>query len=75
MPFPDSEKEKIIFDDFGPKAMVEYDTDVTLDIAFHEVDIVDGQPVLRVLNGLVNIVEDVLLTTEARARQTGLIPQ
>jgi hypothetical protein len=47
--------------------------DVTFNIAFNEVDIVKGQPVLTVLNTLSDKVQDILLALEAEAIRLGFI--
>lgn len=47
--------------------------DVTLDIAFDEVDIVQGQPVLTVLHALSDKVKNILIAIEAMAIKMGAI--
>jgi hypothetical protein len=45
----------------------------TFDIAFDEIEIVEGKPVIGVLNKLTSIVESILLAIEADSRRLGFV--
>lgn len=69
----DSEKHEIVLGIFGPNAKVEYDFKLTFAISFGKVEIVGGQPVLGVLEALINKVEDIIRATESEGRRIGIL--
>lgn len=70
-PMRNRSKDEIIC--FLTDAKFNNDIDITFDIAFDEVDIVKGQPVLTVLNTLSDKTQDILLALEAEAIRLGFI--
>ena len=80
MPDPpvwDSAKNEMVIVKFGPlvvpDAQWEYDFDFRPNIAIHEIPVVEGQPVLRVLYELCLKVESVLNGIEAESRRLKIV--
>jgi hypothetical protein len=74
MPRWDRTKNEIIFLVTGPETKLTYNNvKIALDVAFNEVEIVEGQPVIAVLNLLASKVENILIAIEAKARILGVV--
>jgi hypothetical protein len=76
MPDPhvwDRTKNEMVLITFGPKTEFKYDFDFRIFVAFNEVQIVDGQPVVRVLHRLGRKVQRILVGIEAESRRLGFV--
>jgi hypothetical protein len=69
----DSRKNEMILGKVRPGGQFKYDYDFTFFIAFSEIDIISGEPVIPVLRYMVQEVERIITGTEAEARRIGLI--
>lgn len=69
----DGTENKITLPDPQTNAKTRYHVNFEVVIAFNEVEVVRGQPVVAVLNDLAGIVERILLAIEAEARRLGYI--
>jgi hypothetical protein len=63
-----AEKNEIVYTTFSPEVQTDYDFEVTIDIAFGEIPVVFGHPVLGLLNAMAYEVENVLIRIEAECR-------
>jgi len=72
-PIWDSLKKEIVVSTWAIGSNVKYKADFALSVIFDEIEIVDGEPVLRVLDYFANIVEDILLGIQAESRRLGII--
>jgi hypothetical protein len=67
-------KQEVIFAITTPSTLIEYhNLQFSLYIAFYEVDIVGGYPVLGILSNLLSIVNSILGALEAETRRLGFI--
>jgi hypothetical protein len=57
----------------GPKAEYHYDLSFHVFVAFNDIEIVDGKPVLRVLYALGRKVQSIFMAIEAESRRLGII--
>lgn len=76
MPNPhvwDRTKNEMILIELGPGATFHYDFQFTFHIAFHDIDVIDGKPVIRVLNQFGCVVQSILAAIEAEARRLGIV--
>jgi hypothetical protein len=76
MPQPhvwDRTKNEMVLVELGPGATFHYDFQFTFHIAFHDIDIIDGQPVLGILHQFGSVVQRVLMAIEAESRRLGII--
>jgi hypothetical protein len=76
MPNPhrwDRSKNEMVLLTLGPEAEYDYDFDFHLFVAFNDIQVVDGQPVLGILNELGRKVESILVAIEAEARRLGFV--
>ena len=69
----DSLKQEIEIATCFAGSTVKYQAEFALFIAFGKIQIVGGQPVLRVLDYFVNIVEDILSRIEAEAKRLSIV--
>jgi hypothetical protein len=69
----DREKQEVELLSIGPDGYAHYDVQIAFFIAFGKVPVVEGQPVLAVLNALISKVESIILATEAECRRIGLL--
>ena len=69
----DSLKQEIELATWVAGSTVKYKAEFALFIAFDEIPVVGGEPVLRVLDYFANIVEDILLQIETEARRLGIV--
>lgn len=69
----DSEKQEMVFAKSGPGGDIEYDVEFAFYIAFGNVPIFEGRPVLDVLKYLANVVDSIITATEAECRRIGLL--
>ncbi len=76
IPFPrwNRSKHEIIFAITDSEKPTRYKLQFGMEVAFDEIDIVKGKPVVPVLYDLSSIVDSILVATEAEARRIGLIP-
>jgi len=77
MPQPhvwDRAKNEMVLIELGPGATFNYDFQFTFFIAFHDIEIVDGQPVVRTLHKIGEIVLRILNAIEAEARRLKIVP-
>lgn len=72
--FWDRDKNEMVILILGPGAVFDYDFDFRFYIAFNDIPVVDGQPVLTVLDALGAEVESILIAIEAESRRLGIIP-
>jgi hypothetical protein len=76
MPDPhiwDRVKNEMVLITFGPDTKFQYDFDFRFFIAFNDVQIVDGQPVLGVLRALCDMTERVFFGIEAESKRLGIV--
>jgi hypothetical protein len=76
MPDPhvwDRAKNEMVIITLGPGAEYDYKFDFAFFVAFNEIEVVDGKPVLAVLNALGRKVYSILAGIETEARRIGLI--
>ena len=73
MPRWDRAKQEIIYAIVGPNGKIEYNIDITFDVAFDKVEAVGGQPAIAILNALASKVEDILKALEGAARKLGYV--
>jgi hypothetical protein len=73
MPKWDSEKNEVIFGIVGPGGQFQYDLEFTFFVAFGEIEIIEGNPVVPVLATMIGEVGKVILATEAECRRIGLL--
>jgi len=75
IPFPtwDRTKHEIIYAIVGPNGNIEYDINIIFDIAFNEVEIVSGQPVIAVLRNLATIVKNIIINLETEIMRLGYV--
>jgi hypothetical protein len=75
MPEPhvwDRAKNEMILIELGPQATYNCDFQFRFFIAFHDIDIIDGHPVVGLLVKMGSIVERILVAIEAEARRLGI---
>jgi len=70
----DRRNQEIILVSGGPNSKLKGNINLTLDIAFDEVEIVGGQPAVAVLRNLANMLGNILLAIELEAIRLGIIP-
>ena len=73
MPKWDAEKNEIKLFVAGKGSQIQYNITLSIFVAFGEVEVVSGQPVIPVLNALRDKVSGVIDATEAECRRIGLI--
>jgi hypothetical protein len=76
MPHPhvwDRRKNEMVLLTLGPGAEYNYDFDFRVFVAFNGIKVVDGQPVIRVLDALGSAVESIVNAIEAETRRLGSI--
>jgi hypothetical protein len=75
IPLPrwDSEKNEMIFGVVEPGGKFLYDFEFTFFIAFDEIEIIEGNPVVPVLATMTGEVERIIRGTEAECRKIGLL--
>lgn len=69
----DSEKNEVIFGIVGPGGKFQYDFEFTFFIAFDEIEIIEGMPVVPILATMTGEVDRVIRGTEAECRRIGLL--
>jgi hypothetical protein len=69
----DSVKQEIEVATFIKGVEAHYDFEVALAISFHEIDVIGGEPVSRVLDYFVVIVEDIISTLEVEGTRLGFL--
>lgn len=75
MPDPhvwDRTKNEMILVTFGPETEFEYEFNFRLFVAFDEIKIVGGKPLLGTLDAMGSIVERILVAVDAEARRIGI---
>lgn len=56
-----------------PGTTIDFDFTIATFVAIHDVEVVDGQPVVAVFNELGRMVEGIVMTIEAESRRLGLV--
>ena len=69
----DSANQEITLGTFVANSNVKYNMDLSLFVAFDEVEIISGQPVLDTLDHFADVVEHILASLEAEARRLGIV--
>ena len=69
----DSAKNEIEIGTFIKGGGAHYDIEVGLSIAFDEIEVIGGEPVSRVLDYFVEIVEDIISTLEREGTRLGFL--
>jgi hypothetical protein len=69
----DRAKNEMVLLTFDPTVDFNYNFDFGIFVAFNEIKVVGGQPVLAVLNALGSKVESILLAIEAESRRLGIV--
>jgi hypothetical protein len=68
-PVWDSAKNEIVFLAVRPGTQYDYNVNLGFDITFNKVDVIKGQPLIRVLNAMASEVERILMAIEAETRR------
>jgi hypothetical protein len=71
--FWNRDKNEMELIELGPGATYQYDFQFRFFIAFHDIEIIDGQSITRVLHDMGRIVERLLLAIEAEARRLKIV--
>jgi hypothetical protein len=69
----DAEKHEIVFARTIPGAQLEYNLNLSFFVAFGEVEGLKGEPAIGALDDIAGEVERIIVATEAKAREIGLI--